>query len=663
METLTDRITRYILARVHRLAVLDLYERAAGVGLLEQAFIIEGDEQSGTVWRVPEHSLHLLRSEPVKLHAELGRRLRRATYKTPTCDVHGQDFAEPTVGNVCSSTKRRSKPDTSATATREVSVPACRHEFLAQLRKHIAPPSVAHVAIALLVARAVGSSIPDLSLLSAVLRNPGAFVLIKAPVGRFERRFVFMLEDGLILPCWTKLEDVYRSNSVWDGYSDRRRKRPRKTIKKLVGTDVQKAVERSLSKSLVDVLLERSAPVVLADETETALPPFVSMTADLVLETAGLDHEMIAELLHICCGIAPKQSLQQLEKAALDLKGLSIDALALAVRPGRGLEQILSILEVLGKQARASSKSDDDGEDRGSRRVGDRSGRAKVKGLRSDGDSDDPSGTLDGIDIVQPDRLVGTSDEQPSAVTDLGQTVVDRNLVGQLRVETLSGYREALEWALDLKTDLLLWREGELAWNEMSTKLILSGPPGTGKTTYARALCNTLQVPLLVTSVASWLEPGYLGDVLKRMTRDFELARKNAPVILFIDEIDNIGSRFGGNREQHDDYWRSLINRLLELLDGTTKTDGVIVVAATNLPEKIDPALLRSGRLEKHVAIPMPDTEGLIDILAYHLGADLTDVLSTAPLIGTTAGLRPGGLVGGGDSAVNSIIPGAIKDV
>ncbi|MCV9963210.1 ATP-binding protein [Pararhizobium sp. BT-229] len=108
-------------------------------------------------------------------------------------------------------------------------------------------------------------------------------------------------------------------------------------------------------------------------------------------------------------------------------------------------------------------------------------------------------------------------------------------------------------------------------------------------------------------------------------------AREHAPVILFIDEIDNIGNRSAGRRQQHDDYWRSLINRLLELLDGTSKTDGVIVVAATNLPEKIDPALLRSGRLEKHVAIPLPDIEALAGILAHHLGNDLAGVLASAP--------------------------------
>jgi cell division protease FtsH len=644
LETLTDRITRYLLARIRRLAILDLYERAAVVGLLETDFIVEGDEMSGTVWRVPEQSLCLLDAEPVKARAELERRLGKAPYKTTTIDVLMQDLpGEPPREKARSVGKAKSKQDTSvvgsrpkpasvvATSAPEKSPSTCR-EFLALLREHIALPVVAHVAVALLVARAVGSSVPDLSALSAVLRNPGAFVLIKAPVGRFERRFGLMLEDGLILPYWTKLEDVHRSRPLSDGYGELRRGKARKTIKTLAGSDVPKAVERSLTRFLVDVLLERSAPVVLADETKPALPPFVSMTADLVLETGGLDHEMIAELLHICCGIAPMQALRQMEKMALDLEGLSIDALALAIRPGRGLEHILSILNVLGERARSSDKSDDDADDgRGSGRGSDRSGRPKVKSRFLIKDGDDPPKSVDGIDVVQPEKPAETSGKESGGSASVDPTNPEHSRLRQLRVETLSGYGDARDWALDLKTDLQLWRDCGLAWNEMSTKLILSGPPGTGKTTYARALCNSLQVPLLVTSVASWLEPGYLGDVLKRMSKAFELARENAPVILFIDEIDNIGSRFGGRREQHDDYWRSLINRLLELLDGTSKTEGVIVVAATNLPEKIDPALLRSGRLEKHVAIPMPDTEGLVGILAHHLGADLADVLATAP--------------------------------
>ncbi len=136
----------------------------------------------------------------------------------------------------------------------------------------------------------------------------------------------------------------------------------------------------------------------------------------------------------------------------------------------------------------------------------------------------------------------------------------------------------------------------------MSTKLLLSGPPGTGKTTFARALCNTIQVPLLATSLSTMLEPGYLGDVLKAMSEAFEIARNNAPSILFIDEIDNIGRRSNGGG-RHDEYWNSLINRMLELLDGVAKTEGVIVVAATNFPERIDSALLRSGRLETRVDI------------------------------------------------------------
>lgn len=684
METLTDRITRYLLARIRRLAILDLYERAAVAGLLEADFIVAGDETPGTVWRVPEQSLSLLDVDAVKAQAEIMRRLGKAPHKTTAIDVLIRDLPEESAHeNVRSAPKGRIDRENRAAAgprPRPGSVVASKgpektrsasSEFLALLREHIAPPSVAHAAVALLVARAVGSSVPDLSALSAVLRNPGAFVLIKAPVGRFERRFGLMLEDGLIVPYWTKLEDVHRSSPLSDGYGDRRRGKTRKTIKTLAGTDVPRAVERSLSRFLVDVLLERSAPVVLADETKTALAPFVSMTPDLVLECGGLDHELMAELLQICCGIAPKQSLRHMEKMALDLEGLSIDTLALAVRPGRSLERILSILETLADRARsaAESKDDDDDDDRNVGRRGDRSGRPKVKSRFLIKDGDDATTSVDGIDVVRPEKQAEMSGKESGSSASDDPAKPEKSRLRHLRVETLAGYGEARDWALDLKEDLQLWRDGGLAWSEMSTKLLLSGPPGTGKTTYARALCNTLQVPLLVTSVASWLEPGYLGDVLKRMSKAFEMARENAPVILFVDEIDNIGNRSTGRRErQHDDYWRSLINRLLELLDGASKTEGVIVVAATNLPEKIDPALLRSGRLEKHVPIPLPDIEALAGIFAHHLGDDLDGVLASAPPSSSqpskaAQSLDQSNFANGGEDAVDLSIRGVSQNV
>ena len=164
----------------------------------------------------------------------------------------------------------------------------------------------------------------------------------------------------------------------------------------------------------------------------------------------------------------------------------------------------------------------------------------------------------------------------------------------------------------------------------MSTKLLLSGPPGTGKTMFARSLCNSLQMPMFTTSVSTWLEPAYLGDVVRRVKRSFTQAVAHQPAILFIDEVDGIGRRTDFTRD-YADYWNALVNCLLELLDGAARTTGVIVVGATNHPAIIDPALLRSGRLSPHMKVSPPDVAARMGILRHHLGKDLGAIVATAP--------------------------------
>lgn len=212
----------------------------------------------------------------------------------------------------------------------------------------------------------------------------------------------------------------------------------------------------------------------------------------------------------------------------------------------------------------------------------------------------------------------------------------DAMATGNRSVEAMHGLGEAKDWAVDLKSDLELWWQGSLDWTGLSSRLLLSGPPGCGKTTYAKALGNTLSLPVFASSVSTWLERGHLGDVLEQAVQVFGEARAAAPAILFIDEIDALGTRQPPSH-QHADYFNSIINRVLELLDGSVAQTGLIVVGATNRPEVLDPAIVRSGRLDRHVAIPMPDHAALKGIVRHYLGDDLDAVASSMASLPSSA--------------------------
>ena len=228
METLTDRLTRYLLHRIRRQAVLDLYERASVAGLLEGRFIGNDDER-GTIWHVPDETLSMLSGDPAKDRLLIARRLGKAAPAIADTDLFVFDIETNTEAvlespRAGSTSHAVSLPASLTSAQRTNILP---REFLAMLRRHLAPPNVVQIAVALFTARAVGSSIPDRSALRSLLCRSNPFALIKVPTSGFERRFSLMLEAGLILPFRVKIEDVHRSASLADDCRADRKKKPR----------------------------------------------------------------------------------------------------------------------------------------------------------------------------------------------------------------------------------------------------------------------------------------------------------------------------------------------------------------------------------------------------------------------------------------------------
>ena len=202
----------------------------------------------------------------------------------------------------------------------------------------------------------------------------------------------------------------------------------------------------------------------------------------------------------------------------------------------------------------------------------------------------------------------------PIPKTEPGPPIPEGPLLSQL-----AGMPEARAWGEALVQDLALYKAGRLKWSEIDPGCVLYGPPGTGKTTLARAIAATARLPLVAASYAEWNRGGpYGADIINAMCKTFESARKSAPSILAIDELDSMPDRSSLPSSHPVTY--AIVNALLEQLDGLNRRPGVVVIGTCNNPERLDAAVVRSGRLGRSILVPLPALEALPQIFAFHLG-------------------------------------------
>ena len=227
--------------------------------------------------------------------------------------------------------------------------------------------------------------------------------------------------------------------------------------------------------------------------------------------------------------------------------------------------------------------------------------------------------------------------------------------------EDVAGVEEAKEEVAELVEFLRDPSRFQKLGGKIPRGVLMTGSPGTGKTLLARAIAGEAKVPFFTISGSDFVEM-FVGVGASRVRDMFEQAKKHAPCIIFIDEIDAVGRHRGAGLGGGHDEREQTLNQLLVEMDGFEGNEGVIVIAATNRPDVLDPALLRPGRFDRQVYVPLPDIRGREQILKVHMrkvpidddvdasiiargtpgfsGADLANLINEAALFAARANLR-----------------------
>jgi cell division protease FtsH len=236
---------------------------------------------------------------------------------------------------------------------------------------------------------------------------------------------------------------------------------------------------------------------------------------------------------------------------------------------------------------------------------------------------------------------------------------------GRVTFDDVAGIEEAkgeLEEIVDFLRDP---QKFQRLGGKIPKGVLLVGPPGTGKTLLARSVAGEANVPFFTISGSDFVEM-FVGVGASRVRDMFEQGKKNAPCIIFIDEIDAVGRHRGAGLGGGNDEREQTLNQMLVEMDGFESNEGVIIIAATNRPDVLDPALLRPGRFDRQVVVPNPDVQGREKILRVHMrkvplasdvdpkviargtpgfsGADLANLVNEAALLAARTGRRTVGM-------------------